>query len=232
MTNNCMLVRREVVAPNGAAAVLLALHGHGGGVGQLEPLGRVLGSDLAMVLPQAWRTLHIHGMDEAEDPGHSWFFNFADDSPEPATYGDCLMELENLVYDIRERHSSKVPIIVVGIDQGAVLALGLCGVVPDYLVGVAAIGGNVPKIKGWTPPFADFMGLPALLIRDDAATQESDAVIQRDMQDRNATVTLCRVDGVLKSPLLAAASLRRWMGPLLRARSSAALMHDCAAVED
>jgi predicted esterase len=229
---HCMLVRREVAAPNGAAAVLLALHGHGGGVDQLEPLGRALRFDLSMVLPQAWRTLHIHGMEEAEDPGHSWFFNFADDSPEPATYGDCLMELENLVYDIRERHSENVPIIVVGIDQGAVLALGLCGVVPDYLAGVAAIGGYVPKIKGWTPPYEDFTGLPALLIRDDAATQESDAVIRQEMQDRNAAVTLCRVGGVLKSPLFAAASLRRWMEPLLSEQIPVALTRDCAVAED
>ena len=228
---NCMLVRREVAAPNGAAAVLLALHGHGGGVDQLEPLGRVLRSDLSMVLPQAWRTLHIHGMEEAGDPGHSWFFNFADGSPEPATYGDCLMELENLVYDIRERHTPKVPIIVVGIDQGAVLALGLCGVVPDYLAGVAAIGGHMPKIKGWTPPYEDFMGLPALLLRDDAGTQESDAAIQQEMQDRNAAVTLCRVGGLLKSPLLAEASLRRWMEPLLSAQTSAAVTGDCAIAE-
>ena len=229
---NCMLVRREVAAPNDPTAVLLALHGHGGGVDQLEPLCRVLHSDLSLVLPQAWRTLHVHGMYEAEDPGHSWFFNFAEGSPEPATYGDCLMELENLVYDIREHHSSKVPIIVIGIDQGAVLALGLCGVVPDYLAGVAAIGGHVPKIKGWAPPYEDFMGLPSLLIRDAAATQGSDAIIQREMQDCNADVTLCRVGGVLKSPLLAAAPLRQWIGPLLRAPTSVAFMRDCAALED
>jgi predicted esterase len=229
---NCMLVRREVAAPNDPTAVLLALHGHGGGVGQLEPLCRALHSDLSIVLPQAWRTLHVHGMSEAEDPGHSWFFNFAGGSPEPATYGDCLMELENLVYDIRERYSAKVPIIVLGIDQGAVLALGLCGVVPDYLAGVAAIGGHIPKIKGWTPPYEDYLSLPSLLIRDDATTQESAAAIQQEMQDCNAVVTLCRVGGVLKSPLLATASLRRWIAPLLRVQTSAALTRDCAAVGD
>jgi predicted esterase len=227
---NCMLVRREIAVQNGPAAVLLALHGHGGGVDQLEPLCRALHSDLSIVLPQAWRTLHLHGMHEAEDPGHSWFFNFADGSPEPATYGDCLMELENLVYDIRERHSSKAPIIVLGIDQGAVLALGLCGVVPDYLAGVAAIGGHVPKIKGWTPPYKDFARLPSLLIRDDVTTQESDALTRLEMQDCNAAVTLCKVGGVLKSPLLAAPSLRRWIAPLLRAQTSVAYARDCAAV--
>lgn len=230
--SNCMLVRRELAAPNGAAAVVLALHGHGGGVDQLEHLCRALGSDVSIVLPQAWRTLHIHGMQEAEDPGHSWFFNFSDGSPEPATYGDCLMELENLVYDIRERHSSEVPIIIVGIDQGAVLALGLCGVVPDYLAGVAAIGGQVPKIKGWTPPYEEFGGLPSLLIRDDSEARESDATIQREMQDRNATVTLCRVGGVLKSPLLATMCLRRWMEPLVRTQTSTEVRSDCAAVDD
>jgi predicted esterase len=229
---NCMLVRREVAAPNDPAAVLLALHGHGGGVDQLEPLCRALRSDVSIVLPQAWRTLRVHGMSEAEDPGHSWFFNFADGTPEPATYGDCLMELENLMYDIRVRYSSKVPIIVLGIDQGAMLALGLCGVMPDYLAGVAAIGGHVPRIKGWTPPYKDFVRLPSLLIRDDVTTQESDAVIQQEMQDCNAAVTLCRVGGVQKSPLLAAESLRPWMAPLLRAPTSAALTLDCAAVED
>jgi predicted esterase len=229
---DCMLVRREIAAPNGPAAVLLALHGHGGSVDQLEPLCRALHSDLSIVLPQAWRTLHLHGMHEAKDPGHSWFFNFADDSPEPATYGDCLMELENLIYDIRERHSSKVPIVILGIDQGALLALGLCGVMPDYLAGVAAIGGLVPKIKGWTPPYEDFARLPVFLIRDDVTARESDALIQQEMQDCDAAVTLCKVGGVLESPLLAAPSLRRWMAPLLRAQVSDALTRGCAAVED
>lgn len=228
---NCMLVRREVAAPN-AAAVLLALHGHGGGVDQLEPLCRALRSNLSIVLPQAWRSLRVHGMSEAEDPGYSWFFNFADGSPEPATYGDCLMELENLVYDIRARHSTKVPIIVLGIDQGAVLALGLCGVLPDYLAGVAAIGGHVPKIKGWTPPYEDLVRLPSLLIGDDATTQEFAAASQQEMQDCNADVTSRMVSGVLKSPLLAVASLRRWMAPLLRASTSVATTCDCTAVED
>jgi predicted esterase len=228
---NCMLVRREIAPTNGPAAVLLALHGHGGGIAQLEPLCLALHSDLSIVLPQAWRTLHLHGMHEAEDPGHSWFFNFTDGSPEPATYGDCLMELENLVYDIRERHSAKVPIIVLGIDQGAVLALGLCGVIPDYLAGVVTIGGLVPRIKGWTPPREDFARLPALLIRDATALRESDALMQHEMQECNAEVTPCIVGGVLNSPLLAASFVRRWMAPLLRIQETAKIRRDCAALE-
>jgi phospholipase/carboxylesterase len=229
---NCMLVRRELAPPGDPAGVLMALHGHGGGVDQLQPLCCAVNQSLSVVLPLAWRTLHLHGMVESEDPGHSWFFNFDDGSPEPATFGDCLMELEALVYDIREQYSASVPIFVLGIDQGAVLALGLCGVVPDYLAGVAAIGGYLPKIKGWTPPYEDFANMPLLLIRDEANAQGSSSLLQHELEQRNARVTLSDVSGALQAPLLAGASLRRWLAPLLRPQPARVSGQDCAVVED
>jgi predicted esterase len=229
---NCMLVRKELPSLGDPVGVLLALHGHGGGVEQLQPLCSAVDQNLSVVLPLAWRTLHLHGMVEPEDPGHSWFFNFADGSPEPATFGDCLMELESLVYDIRAQYSASVPIFVIGIDQGAVLALGLCGVVPDYLAGVAAIGGYLPKIKGWTPPYEDFANLPALLILDEANAQGSRSVLQQELEQRNALVTVSNANGALQAPLLAGASLRRWLTPLLRPQPVPVDRQDCAVVED
>jgi phospholipase/carboxylesterase len=229
---NCMLVRKELAPLDDPAGVLLALHGHGGGVEQLQPLCCAVNQNLSVVLPLAWRTLHLHGMAEPEDPGHSWFFNFADDSPEPATFGDCLMELEALVYDIREQYSEKLPIFLLGIDQGAVLALGLCGVVPDYLAGVAAIGGYLPRIKGWTPPYRDFANMPLLLIVDGANTQASNSELQHELEQRDAFVTVSNVSGVSQEPLLARVSLQRWLAPLLRPLSAPISRQDCAAVED
>jgi len=204
-----VLVRREIAAVGQERAVVLAIHGHGGSVDQLDTLCRALGSDFASVLPQAWRPLNIHGVVEAVHPGYSWYFDFAVGQPEPATFGDCLIELETLIYDLYEEDDQR-RLFILGYGQGATLALALASVVPDFLSGVIAIGGSVPSIKGWTAPFTDLKRLPILLIGAHSA-----GTVER-LTGMNANVDVLEHDGASHEPIDAAPTAiapiaRQWL---------------------
>jgi predicted esterase len=56
---------------------------------------------------------------------------------------------------------------LLGHDQGALLALAISLVLPDYLAGVIAICGCLPRISAWPLPDTDLMGMPYLLIYDE-----------------------------------------------------------------
>jgi predicted esterase len=201
-----VLVRREIESPGRERTLVLAIHGHGGSVDQLEPLCRSLGSEVGALLPQAWRPLNIHGIAEQVHPGYSWYFSFAADQPEPATFGDCLIELESLVYDLFEENDQR-SLFILGIDQGATLALALAGVVTEFVSGVIAIGGCVPRIKGWSPPVEDLQRLPILLISDTPA----EAVSAKHLRGVNANVEVCEQPGALSDPLANAVIVREWI---------------------
>jgi predicted esterase len=208
-----VLVRREIAAPGEERAVVLGIHGHAGSVDQLDPLCRSLGADVAAVLPQAWRPLNIHGVAEDVHPGYSWYFSFGIDQPEPATFGDCLIELEALVYDLFEEDEQR-SIIVLGFEQGASLALALAGVVPDFLSGVVAIGGVMPRIKGWSFPVENLGGLPVLQVSDAGSGAERAALTDSTAQylrDVHARVETHEHPGAWQYPLVSASIVRDWI---------------------
>jgi predicted esterase len=196
-----MLVRKEMFAQASEAMLVLAIHGHGGGCEQLAPLCSALGRDVSAVLPQAWRPLNIHGIVEPVHPGYSWYYSFAADQPEPATFGDCLIELENLVYDLLGR-GDRDRVAILGVDQGATLALALAGVIPEWISAVVAIGGCLPRIKGCSLPAETLNGLPILMISGEtrgAMWTELNERTARDLKSRGAHVrTETRADSVLE----------------------------------
>ena len=132
---------------------------------QLVPLARELGS-VQLVAPQAARPLSptTQGYAPSSD-GFTWFFIQDVGYPEPATFGEGLWLVEQFVHDVRDRQDVERPIFLVGYEQGAVLALTLAAVLPESLSGVAAIGGYLPEIRGWSPPVEDLEGLPAVMPR-------------------------------------------------------------------
>ncbi|MGH2549348.1 MAG: hypothetical protein ACRDHN_08155, partial [Thermomicrobiales bacterium] len=97
--------------------------------------------------------------------GYTWYIGPLT-SPPPVFYGDALMELERFLWDEVERqkpNNATLPILL-GIEQGAVMAIAAALAVPDLLSGVIAIEGRYPIVPGWEPPLAPMNKLPVLLI--------------------------------------------------------------------
>jgi predicted esterase len=209
----CMLVRKEMFAQQPERSLVLGIHGHGGDCEQLSPFCSTFGSGTSAVLPQAWRPLNIHGMAEAVHPGYSWYFSFSAHEPEPATFGDCLIELESLIYDLvsdgqRER------VAIIGFEQGATLALTLAGVIPEKISAVVAIGGCIPHIKGWSLPAQDLQGLPILMVTDEAAEANLAELSRRSLRSLRALGAEVRIEDRTASsqnPLTALEPARDWL---------------------
>ncbi|CAN5661550.1 hypothetical protein BH09CHL1_BH09CHL1_33690 [soil metagenome] len=102
---------------------------------------------------------------EKEITGYTWYVGPLT-SPPPVFYGDALMELERFLWDEVERqkpNDAGLPILL-GVEQGAVMAIAAALAVPDLLSGVIAIEGRYPIVPGWEPPLAPMNKLPMLLI--------------------------------------------------------------------
>ncbi len=76
------------------------------------------------------------------------------------------MELERFLWDEVERQAPADAVlpILLGIEQGAIMAIAAALAVPDLLSGVIAIEGRYPVVPGWEPPLAPMNGLPVLLV--------------------------------------------------------------------
>ncbi|CAN0381583.1 unnamed protein product, partial [Phaeothamnion confervicola] len=100
--------------------------------------------------------------------GYTWYVGPMY-QPAPLFYGDGLAEIERFLWDEVDRQtdagvaSPALPYLL-GVEQGAIMALGTAAVVPDLLSGVIAIGGAFPLVPGWEPPLAPLDGLPILLV--------------------------------------------------------------------
>jgi pimeloyl-ACP methyl ester carboxylesterase len=131
--------------------------------------------------------------------GYTWFIG-PFDRPSPLFFGDALAEIERFLWDEIDRQEgdeAELPFLV-GVEQGAIMALAAAAAVPDLLSGVIAIDGFLPIVPGWDPPLAPLDGLPILQI-DNASDDDSTA-------------------GVLAGPSLAA-TLRDWCGEVTRRRA-------------
>lgn len=96
--------------------------------------------------------------------GYTWFIGPAE-RPSPLFFGDALAEVERFLWDEIDRQKPAEPELpfLVGIGQGAVMAISAAVAVPDLLSGVIAIGGGLPVVPGWSPPLAPLDALPMLL---------------------------------------------------------------------
>ncbi|WBX85782.1 alpha/beta hydrolase [Sphingosinicella microcystinivorans] len=157
------LVYRENV-PNGRRpqAVVVALHPEGHDEREAEARLSELKDDYHIIAPRAWRALNPRMYGPGENNYFAWFFMFRPDQPEPATFGDSLFQLEQFIHDVRERVPD-VPVILAGWGQGAILAITLAGVIPEFLDGVYAVDGFLPSISGWSLPSSDLGRLPIAL---------------------------------------------------------------------
>jgi phospholipase/carboxylesterase len=214
VVTGCVLTYLEVGKGASAEATVLALHGYGGDCRQLEALCCALDPPVAAVLPQAWRPLNAHGFALDDRRGQTWFFSFDGDRPEPATFGDSLLELEQFANELLAGQCAGRPLFLIGYDQGAVLALSLAQVIPEYIAGVVAICGYIPRIRGWSPPAPDLQRLAVLLI-DDPIRPKHGAVSGHGCEKRinqlNGRVQVRAVPGVFGEQSLAAAEISTWL---------------------
>lgn len=97
--------------------------------------------------------------------GYTWFIG-PFDKPSPLFFGDALAEIERFLWDEIDRQDTDEPELpfLIGVEQGAIMALASAAAVPDLLSGAIAIGGTLPVVPGWSPPLAPLDDLPILLI--------------------------------------------------------------------
>lgn len=99
--------------------------------------------------------------------GYTWFIG-PFDRPSPLFFGDALAEIERFLWDEIDRQQgdqAELPFLI-GVEQGAIMALAAAAAVPDLLSGVIAVDASLPVVPGWEPPLAPLDGLPILLIED------------------------------------------------------------------
>lgn len=103
--------------------------------------------------------------------GYTWFLGPAE-RPSPIFFGDSLSEIERFLWDEVDRSGQESPElpILLGIGQGATMAIATALAVPELVSGVIAINAMLPKVPGWSPPLAPMNQLPILLINPSANT--------------------------------------------------------------
>ena len=212
-----MLVYQDLPPTTGdAVATVVALHGHGGTVDELVPLCREIHPSLHIVTPQAMRPVNapsrVYTIED--EGGYRWCFGEPTDDPEPATFGESLWSIEQFVYDVKDRMAgAERPIILLGREQGALVALTMAMIVPEWLAGVVAIGGYLPVIRGWSPPVETLAGLPILVVHEPQQEGAQTAVERTlvELQKRQGVVTASVVADVQRNPSLAVEPIRGWL---------------------
>lgn len=197
------------------AATVITLHGRGGHLDQLVPLCSSLQISVEISAPEAPREVHSYtSAYTPEDLGSYWFNILYGGVPDPTRFGDSLWRLEQFVLDVvRRGRAPDRPVILVGYEQGASLALTLAGVVPEYIGGVAGICGYIPRFRDWSMPVHDLGGLPVLIINDpndDSIGSEWITNTVDDLRERGASLTTEMVPGAKADVMNAAGSLSEW----------------------
>jgi predicted esterase len=173
VTGRSQLVRRELRATGPErCGTLLALHSDGADSSELLPLCAALHERFDVLAPQASRSRNpFLSSAPPDDPrwrayaGFSWFRRDEAGRPEPASFGDSLWQVQQLVLELLERGAG--PVVLVGYREGATLALGAARALPELLDGVVAIDGAAPEIPGWSERFPDPADLPVAELRAD-----------------------------------------------------------------
>ena len=101
---------------------------------------------------------------------------------------------------------------LLGVEQGAIMALATALAVPDLISGVIAVEGRFPIVPGWDPPLAPLDDLPILIVDPESGiTEHPDVVTGESLVDQfrqwGAQVTRTEVaDSAMPSD-----SMRDWL---------------------
>lgn len=114
--------------------------------------------------------------------GYTWFVGPVH-QPSPVSFGDALAEIERFLWDEIDRQGegpAELPFLL-GVEQGAIMALAAAAAVPDLLSGVIAVRGCFPVVPGWSPPLVPLENLPILLAGDLEGIPEPSRVVHGAM---------------------------------------------------
>jgi predicted esterase len=161
--------------PGAAAGTTIALAGVGTDAERLRALAAAVAPAHRVVVPEPPRFLYLG----RERVGQRWYVESIDGEIEPATFGDALYALEQLVLGAAERFGGAPLLVGEGV-QGGGLALALALLLPERLAGVVAVDARLPEVPGWERPAGGPDGLPVLLVSSD---------------DRGGTATVLREVG-------------------------------------
>ena len=157
-----------------ASPRIVTLHGYKGHGEDPAPLGKAAAPRGRIIGLQSYKGVYVG----RQVVGYTWYVG-PNDRPSPVFFGDALAEIERFLWDELDRQPTGDPErpFLLGVEQGAVMALAAGLAVPDLISGVIAIDGALPLVPGWDPPLAPLEQLPVLLLGDLPVT--SDAPVLR-----------------------------------------------------
>lgn len=145
--------------------------------------------------------------------GYMWYVG-PDTAPAPIFFGDALAEIERFLWDEVDRQTTDAPVLpfLLGVGQGAIMALAAAAAAPDLMSGVIAVDGPFPIVPGWQPPLAPLDGLPILLLDSTDTAPTAPNVLKGDPLVETLTAwggnVTRRVESISPIP---AATLQSWL---------------------
>ena len=164
--NSQLLFRRQELDPAGKL-VAIGLHDKFGTMSDPLPIAAGLPGVRTVYSLQAARPVGA-GIAFGGSPGFMWYLAEQPEHPEPSTFGDSLIQLEDFLIRVSGRYG---PPLLFGLGQGGVMALTLAQVWPERLTGVAVLDAGLAQLS-WSPPPRPLAGLPILL----AASQQTSQI--------------------------------------------------------
>ena len=140
---------------------IITMHGHNQHGGDVRAFGIAANPAARVIGLQSYKGVFLG----QQITGYTWFIG-PFEQPSPLFFGDALAEIERFLWDEIDRQEAdraELPFLI-GVEQGAIMALATAAAIPDLLSGVIAIGGSLPIVPGWEPPLVPLEGLPILLV--------------------------------------------------------------------
>ena len=167
-------LRYERIQETGGSPRLITLHDHNRTGSSVAELARAVAPGAHIIGLESYKGVYVG----REITGFTWYPGPIDQPP-PVFFGDSLIEIEKFLLDELDRQVAASPErpFLLGVRQGAVLALAAALVAPDALSGIIAIEGMLPTVPGWSPPLAPLDGLPILLAGAFAPSKAGETVL-------------------------------------------------------
>lgn len=164
--NSQLLFRKQELDPAGKL-VAIGLHDKFGTMSDPLPIAVGLPGVRTIYSLQAARPVGA-GIAFGGSPGFMWYLAEEPKRPEPSSFGDSLIQLEDFLIRVSSRYGK---LLLFGLGQGGVMALTLAQVWPERLTGVAVWDAGLAQLS-WSPAPRPLAGLPILL----AASQDKPGI--------------------------------------------------------
>ena len=212
------VLRFRQVASDGLtdAPLVMLLHGNKGGMDDLISLAGALEIEGRLIAPEAARGVYS-GIERVSS---TWYGGELL-RPEPASFGDSLAQIELLARDVTARWpSGQAGPWLIGVDQGAVLALTLATLAETPIAGVVAINGCLPQVARVELPIQPRMGLPIHLVIDPGFESISPSALDSTTDRLTAhgyDVTMTSIESATNFGSEVVAAIRSWITPRIAA---------------